>query len=119
MGLRFGWRYSGQTDLKPFEVKSDASLTALKAVIILKLDILEAASNFSDEKAARKKLMDAKIAHSLILPLITDLLETEDKVSSDMPLIGGESLLDSMKLVEVCVALEDLADERSNKCWRA
>ena len=28
-----------------------------------------------------------------------------------MQLIVGESLLDSMKLVEVCLVLEDLADE--------
>ena len=28
-----------------------------------------------------------------------------------MQLIGGDALLDSMKLVEVCLLLEDLADE--------
>jgi len=28
-----------------------------------------------------------------------------------MQLIGGVALLDSMKLVEVCLALEDLADD--------
>lgn len=28
-----------------------------------------------------------------------------------MQLIGGEALLDSMNLVEVCLLLEDLADE--------
>ncbi len=36
----------------------------------------------------------------------------EDKsltVTDDMPLIGGESVLDSMKLVELCLALEDKA----------
>ena len=33
------------------------------------------------------------------------------EITEDMQLIGGESLLDSMKLVEVCLALEDLADE--------
>ena len=32
-------------------------------------------------------------------------------VSEKMSLIGGDSLLDSMKLVEVCLALGDLADE--------
>jgi len=38
----------------------------------------------------------------------------EDKslaVADDMPLIGGESALDSMKLVELCLALEDKAAE--------
>ena len=38
----------------------------------------------------------------------------EDKslvVADDTPLIGGESLLDSMKLVELCLALEDKATD--------
>jgi acyl carrier protein len=30
-------------------------------------------------------------------------------VNDDMPLIGGDSVLDSMKLVELCLALEDKA----------
>jgi hypothetical protein len=30
-------------------------------------------------------------------------------VDDDMPLIGGESVLDSMQLVELCLALEDKA----------
>ena len=33
------------------------------------------------------------------------------KITKDTPLIGGGSALDSMKLVEVCLALEDLAEE--------
>ena len=32
-------------------------------------------------------------------------------VADDTPLIGGESLLDSMKLVELCLALEDKATD--------
>ena len=32
-------------------------------------------------------------------------------VNKNMPLIGSGSLLDSMKLVEVCVTLEDIAEE--------
>ena len=38
----------------------------------------------------------------------------EDKsltVTDDMPLIGGESVLDSMKLGELCLSLEDKAAE--------
>ncbi len=38
----------------------------------------------------------------------------EDKmlaVTDDMPLIGGGCVLDSMKLVELCLALEDKAAE--------
>lgn len=43
---------------------------------------------------------------------ISQLLENESlTVTDDMPLIGGESVLDSMKLVELCLALEDKAAE--------
>jgi acyl carrier protein len=43
---------------------------------------------------------------------ISRLLENKSiVVTDDMPLIGGESVLDSMKLVELCLALEDKASE--------
>lgn len=37
--------------------------------------------------------------------------ENSQVVVDDTPLIGGQSLLDSMKLVELCLALEDKAAE--------
>jgi acyl carrier protein len=41
---------------------------------------------------------------------IKALLEDKSQViADDTPLLGGESLLDSMKLVELCLALEDKA----------
>lgn len=41
---------------------------------------------------------------------ISKLLEDKSlAVADDIPLIGGESVLDSMKLVELCLALEDKA----------
>ena len=41
---------------------------------------------------------------------ISKLFENKSlTVTGDMPLIGGESVLDSMKLVELCLALEDKA----------
>ena len=41
---------------------------------------------------------------------ITELIEDKAlRVTDDTELIGGESILDSMKLVELCVALEDKA----------
>lgn len=47
---------------------------------------------------------------SEVFSQISQLLENESlTVTDDMPLIGGESLLDSMKLVELCLALEDKA----------
>jgi acyl carrier protein len=43
---------------------------------------------------------------------IAQLLEDKSiMVTDDMPLVGSESALDSMKLVELCLALEDKAIE--------
>ncbi len=55
--------------------------------------------------------MNNKQAKVAVITVITDVLEGKVEVFEDMQLIGGESLLDSLKLVEVCLALEDLADE--------
>ena len=47
-----------------------------------------------------------------VFDAITALLEDNSQVvADDTPLIGGESLLDSMKLVELCLALEDMATD--------
>ena len=51
------------------------------------------------------------MSKKIVITVIKDTLKNKAKITEDMQLIGGESLLDSMKLVEVCVALEDLADE--------
>jgi acyl carrier protein len=50
-------------------------------------------------------------AKEIVISVINDVLESKSNVSEEMQLIGGESLIDSMNLVEVCLALEDLADE--------
>ena len=47
-----------------------------------------------------------------VFDTIKALLEDKSQVvADDTPLIGGESLLDSMKLVELCLALEDKATD--------
>jgi acyl carrier protein len=47
---------------------------------------------------------------SEVFSQISLLLEDKSlKVTDDMALIGGDSVLDSMKLVELCLALEDKA----------
>ena len=51
-------------------------------------------------------------ARKIVIEAIASALQGKAEVSEDMQLIGGESLLDSMQLVEVCLALEDLADEK-------
>lgn len=50
-------------------------------------------------------------ALEVVLSVLTDVLDDELNTDPSMELIGGDSLLDSMKLVQVCVALEDAADE--------
>ncbi len=47
-----------------------------------------------------------------VFDAIKALLEDKSQqVADDTPLIGGESLLDSMKLVELCLSLEDKASD--------
>lgn len=46
-----------------------------------------------------------------VYDLISKLIENKTIVVSDeMPLIGNNSVLDSMKLVELCLSLEDLSN---------
>ena len=55
--------------------------------------------------------MNIQQAKELVFSAINTALEGKAEITDDTQLIGGEPLLDSMKLVEVCLALEDLADE--------
>ena len=55
--------------------------------------------------------MNAEQATKIVTQAISKILKGKTRISEDMQLIGGESLLDSMNLVEVCLLLEDLADE--------
>jgi len=50
-------------------------------------------------------------AKEIVISVISDTLESKVNVTENMNLIGSDSLLDSMKLVEVCIKLEDLAEE--------
>ena len=55
--------------------------------------------------------MNLDEAKVILIDVIESALEGKATVSEEMQLIGGDTLLDSMKLVEVCLALEDIADE--------
>ena len=55
--------------------------------------------------------MNIEKTKEIVICAINDTLEGKAEITEKMQLIGGQSLLDSMKLVEVCLALEDLADE--------
>ena len=58
-----------------------------------------------------EKILDIEEARNAVISAIDEALEGKAEISEEMPLIGGESLFDSMKLVEICLVLEDLADE--------
>lgn len=61
---------------------------------------------------AKGRKMDFEQAKEIVISTINTLLEGKAQVDEDTQLLGGESSLDSMMLVEVCLALEDLADEK-------
>jgi acyl carrier protein len=67
--------------------------------------------NKKAQKLKDGKTMIVEQAKEIVISAIKDALEEKVEVKEDMQLIGGDSSLDSMKLVEVCLALEDLADE--------
>ena len=58
-----------------------------------------------------EKKVNIEQAKKIVIQAISNILKKKTEISEDMQLIGGESLLDSMNLVEVCLLLEDLADE--------
>ena len=48
-----------------------------------------------------------------LIEIIQDVLDDENtEISEDASLVGEGSLLDSMALVQVCLRLEELADEQ-------
>ena len=55
--------------------------------------------------------MNKEKALKIVMSVIKNSLDGEFDVTEDTQLIGGDAILDSMSLVEVCLALEDLADE--------
>lgn len=56
--------------------------------------------------------MNIEKAKDIVISVVKEALEAKTEVTDNMKLIGGESLLDSMKLVQVCLALEDIADDQ-------
>ena len=59
-------------------------------------------------------MLNKKNTYTEILKLIKDMLAHDNivtKVDEEMQLIGSDRILDSMKLVELCLALEDKASD--------
>lgn len=55
--------------------------------------------------------MTAAIKSEIFLKINSLLEDKSIEVTDDMPLIGGNGVLDSMKLVELCLMLEDMATD--------
>ena len=46
-----------------------------------------------------------------IVEIIKNVVEGEIEIKTNTPLIGGNSIIDSMSLVQTCIALEDKSQE--------
>lgn len=57
--------------------------------------------------------MTAAIKSEIFLKIHSLLEDKSIEVTDDMPLIGSNGVLDSMKLVELCLMLEDMASDLS------
>ena len=55
--------------------------------------------------------MNTEQANEMVKQTIAKVTEHKFTITEDMQLVGREAILDSMKLVEVCLALEDFADD--------
>lgn len=57
--------------------------------------------------------------HALVVDAVRRLMEDKTvELSDETPLVGSDSVLDSMRLVELCLALEDAArDHRFEFDW--
>ncbi len=59
--------------------------------------------------------MNIQEFEKIIIQVIKKILsrsENSSEINKNMPLIGSGSPLDSMKLVELCIELEDFAEEK-------
>lgn len=55
--------------------------------------------------------MEIAEALSIVKTATRELLDEDTEIPDTYPLIGGDAEIDSMKLVELCLALEDAADD--------
>lgn len=55
--------------------------------------------------------MNVDEARSIVVSVVGEVLQGKVDVTNETHLIGGDSPVDSMSLVQICVELEDLAEE--------
>ena len=66
------------------------------------------------EQREENQTMDSAQAAKFIRETISESLEQDRadvEITDDMPLIGGDGALDSMRLIELCLELEDKASD--------
>ena len=56
--------------------------------------------------------MKLDLAIQIVIEAVEEAVEGQLEISEDTELWGGDPKLDSMKIVEICVSLEDAADEQ-------
>ena len=55
--------------------------------------------------------MNLDEATSIVVSVISSVQKNDTAISLESPLVGNGALLDSMQLVELCLSLEDTAEE--------
>lgn len=75
------------------------------------LSLLSKDRTLKDDSNTGTTQMNTEEAQAIVVGVIAEVLGNGAEIASAMPLIGGQAQLDSMKLVEVCLALEDKADD--------
>lgn len=55
--------------------------------------------------------MEINQFNAKVFAVISDTISTKVAITDDTQLIGDNTSIDSMKLVEICLALEDLAED--------
>ena len=57
--------------------------------------------------------MNIEISQKIVFEAIKTILDTEKEFDTNTTLLGEKAILDSMKLVELCLELEDKAEENN------
>ena len=55
--------------------------------------------------------MDLKQALKIVVEVVKEAVEGQLEIDAETELWGGDPVLDSMKIVEICVSLEDAAED--------
>lgn len=55
--------------------------------------------------------MDIEQAKKIVVLAVSQATDEKFEIQEDMPLVGSAASIDSMQLVEICLVLEDSADD--------